>query len=413
MLNRVKKHIVNRFLKRKIRFCNTETVLADKSLENFYVDSHSVALYFNAPVSSIYQIEQWILTLKELNKVTKVAIITRRKSSFEWLIKHTTFSIIFCHTQNDLMQSLEENDFKCILYVNNGVQNFQSLAYRNALHVHINHGESEKTSTISNQANAYNYVFIVAQAAYDKYRLNLLQKDMQKFIQIGRPQLEHITKISPFKTERKVILYAPTWEGTHGSMNYSSLGTFGYEIVQQIIRDDRYFLLYKPHPNTGFNDNKVKRVNKDIIQLLNKNLNAKVIKSGDINSLYEHIDISIFDNSAVAIDYLAVDKPMIMTDMFYKVKDRQSKPTITRAAIMLSEENYADTVTIIDRELKEDTLKKERNKVKYYFLGENNYKEKESTQKFIDSLLNIINERDKNLIELQDLNQYYQGLIDE
>ena len=413
MINGIKKKIIDKFFKRKIRIFNTETILGDENLETFYLKNHSVALHFNAPVSSIYQVEQWIPILNELNKVLKIAIITRRKSSFQWLCKNSNFSIIFTHTQYDFMQSLEENNFKCILYVNHGVQNFQSLSYRNALHIHINHGESEKISTISNQVNAYNYVFIVAKAAYDKYNLNLLQKNSKSFIKVGRPQLEHIVKIPSFETEKKVILYAPTWEGTHASMNYSSLGTFGYDMVHNILNDGRYYLVYKPHPNTGFNDMHVKKINQKILKSLENNINAKVIRNGDINSIYSHIDIAIFDNSAVAIDYLAVNKPMIMTDMFNKVKDRQSRLTIIKAALMISDENYIDILNIIDLELKKDSLKHQRVDIKSYFLGEYNYENQESTQKFIETLLSIVDERDKSIQQLSDLNKKQEGLVDE
>lgn len=405
MLNRVKKYIINRFFKRKIRVCNVDMIMNDESLDNFHLDSHEIALYFNAPVSSIYQVEQWIPILEELNQRVKLVIIARRKSSFQWLVDNTDLSIIFTHTQNDLIKTYEENNFKVILYVNHGVQNFQSLAYRDSFHVHINHGESEKTSTISNQVNAYNYIFIVAKGAYDKYRLNLLQKDMSNFIEVGRPQLEHIPKISPFDTDRKVILYAPTWEGTHNSMNYSSLGSFGSDMVQQIVDDNRYYLLYKPHPNTGFNDAKIKKSNENIINMLESSPHAKVIKQGDINSLYEHADIAIFDNSAVAVDYLIVDKPMIMTDRFHRDSDsRHSRPMITKGAVMLLEEEVTKLLNIIDREIESDSVKEKRSKIKSYFLGESSYKNRDSTEKFISSVLDIMNERDKALEKLKELN---------
>jgi len=400
MLNTIKKYFVTNFLQRKIRPSH-QSVMDDKSIENFKLSGYEVALHFNAPISSIYQLEQWIPILKELDKDIKVVLIVRRKSTFDWLINNTDFSIIFAHTQKDLMHTFEENNFKCILYVNHGVQNFQSLAYRNALHVHINHGESEKTSTFSNQVNAYNYIFIVAKGAYDKYRFNLLEKDMKKFIEIGRPQLEHIPKIEPFLTKRKVILYAPTWEGTHDSMNYSSLDTLGFSIVKQILEDDRYYLVYKPHPNMGINDKEIKKINQKIIKKLNKHPHATVIKTGDINALYTHIDLAIFDNSAVAIDYLYVDKPMILTDMFYKAVDRQSQPVIKASSIMVSLDNLEHLLEIIQRELESDTLKLKRDKVKEYVLGTNNYQKKESTFKFITSIKDIIKKRDRLLDELR------------
>jgi len=399
---------------------------------------YEVALYFAGGMGSLYQVEQWLGPLTVLNAKKKITIIVREKSVFTWLAKNTDFTVVYCLTIENLINFYEENNFKCILYVNNGFKNFQSLIIGDALHVHINHGESDKSSTISNQVKSYDYVFIVAQAAYDKYKANLIQVDMTKFIKVGRPQLEHIAKIEPFDTQRKniikydpslpfdlntinigaedledhvervidkkIILYAPTWEATHDSMNFTSLNDYGLTLVNKLLEDENYYLLYKPHPNTGSRDSVTERINNEIKKILKEHPQGEVINGGDINSLYEHVDLAIFDNSAVAIDYLQVDKPMIMTDMFYRINSRQSKPFITHAARMLPIEELENIIKIVKEELRDDSIKMERNRIKEYFLGNYNYAEQESTKKFVNQVIDICTERDRLVASLIELN---------
>ncbi len=430
------------------------TIINEIPVANASLAHHEVALYFAGDIGNIYQVEQWLGTFSELDKKKKLVMIVRIKAVYEWLRKNTDFVVVYCRTIADLTKVYEENNFKCVLYVNQGYKNFQSLMTGNALHVHINHGESDKTSTITNQSKAYDYVFIVGDAGYDKYNLNLIKKNMANFIQVGRPQLDHVKEIAPFdasklistvmpeivekqtsnispldniedttektdevKTEiidepitpitleKKVILYAPTWEGTHDSMNFTSLNDYGMSLVQQLVNHPHYYLVYKPHPNTGSRDTSTKSINNAIIKLLNTHAEGEAIIGGDINSLYKHVDLAIFDNSAVAIDYLQVDKPMIMTDMFHRIKDRQSKPTITKAARMLSITDAYSIPMIVSEELEKDTLKEMRNKIKHYFLGDFDYSKKESTEKFVSTVLDIIDERDNLVKALEKLNE--------
>ncbi|RAE95302.1 CDP-glycerol--glycerophosphate glycerophosphotransferase, partial [Burkholderia multivorans] len=66
------------------------------------------------------------------------------------------------------------NSFKLALYVNNGMTNFQSLGFAPMVHVHVNHGESDKLSMVSNQAKSYDRVFVAGDAAVERHRRALL-----------------------------------------------------------------------------------------------------------------------------------------------------------------------------------------------------------------------------------------------
>ncbi|WP_367106729.1 CDP-glycerol glycerophosphotransferase family protein [uncultured Psychrobacter sp.] len=371
-----------------------QSLINDVPVSNIDLKNYQVALYFSGGIGSIYQVEQWLSTLKVLNKQAPIVIITRVKAVFEWLTYNTEFVVVYCRTIQDLTDLYERSDFKCILYANHGYKNFQSLMNQKALHIHINHGESDKTSTITNQAKSYDYVYVVAQAGYDKYEKNLIKKDMRKYIKVGRPQLENIPQRDKFKTDKTVVLYAPTWEGTHESMNFSSLQEFELSMVEQLMKNSDCFVVYKPHPNTGSRDANIKNINEAIIKMLDEYEHGEVILSGDINSIYSHVDICVFDNSAVAIDYLKLDKPMLMTDMFHRVKGRVDKPIITGAARMIKPLDAINIVSIIREELELDTRKIERQKIKQYFLGDFDYENGESTDTFVTQVLEACKERD-------------------
>jgi hypothetical protein len=356
-----------------------------------------IAIFFSDELDKKYQIEQWLDVFSFLNSQKKILFIVKDRKVLSWLQSKNDFSIVYYQNLESLTEFYSKNNIKVILYVNNALRNFHSLMNSNAFHVHINHGESDKTSTLSNQAKAYDYSFVVGDAGYDKYKLNLLKKDMSKFIKIGRPQLDFVGKID-LKINaiegKKVILYAPTWEGNYSSMNFSSLGQHGLNIVQKLLSDNKYYLVYKPHPTTGMRDISIKDVNSKIIKLLNNSSKGEVVLEGDINALYNSVDLAVFDNSAVAIDYLCVDKPMLMTDMFANIKDRVSQPIISRASRLLSDTNVEKLLFLIDEELKNDTLYSERNRIKEYFLGNYDYSKKESSRVFVSKIDEICRERD-------------------
>ena len=363
-------------------------------MKSRYADIN-VVVYFSGNMGHIYQIHQWIKPLEALNESEKVLIIVRNVEVYEWLQSHTQFNVAYVKTMTTLLKLYEDNNFKCILYVNNSSTNFQSLSNNTALHIHINHGESEKTSTFSNRAKAYDFVFIVADAAYEKYRKNLININMDKFIKVGRPQIDFMEPIKPIensmtdKTHKKVILYAPTWEGTHLSMDYTSLPSYGLDFVNKILEHQDYFLIYRPHPNTGSRDPLTQQADKKIREIVTHSDHAQVMDKVNINNVFELTDIAIFDNSAVTVDFLAFGKPMILTDFFYRQQGQAAgKPKIVEACVLINDSNKKDIMDLIEQGLTQDPKASQRKAIKNYFLG--NYPRGKSTEIFIEKIKDMI-----------------------
>src|SRR5699024_4628972 len=217
------------------------------------------------------------------------------------------------------------NDFKLALYVNNGVTNFQSLAFAPMVHVHINHGESDKLSMVSNQAKSYDKVFVAGDAAIERYRKALIDFDESALVKIGRPQLDVDRPLELEPSSARTVMYAPTWEGENESNNYTSVDLFGPQIVGAALQIPNTRVIYKPHPRVETsNDPAVSGANARIFELIeeantsiaDESLQHQVLLQGDILAMFDTVDLLVTDISSVGLDflYLQPDKPLALTD---------------------------------------------------------------------------------------------------
>ena len=155
-------------------------------LEDEYDGSYAkgeVVVYFGDRSSKFYQLEQWIPVLEELHKKHRVVLVLRKGSSLLQALESTHLPVVFKRRFDPLHTFYHANDFKLALYVNNGVTNFQSLAFAPMVHVHVNHGESDKLSMVSNQAKSYDKVFVAGDAAIERHR-----QSTHRFRRIGADQ---------------------------------------------------------------------------------------------------------------------------------------------------------------------------------------------------------------------------------
>ncbi|GAA4822068.1 hypothetical protein GCM10025786_32330 [Nocardioides caeni] len=148
----------------------------------------------------------------------------------------------------DVAALYDELDAKVVVYCNNSMLNFNSLLDGRMLHVHINHGESDKQSMVSNNAKAYDRVFVAGEAAVQRHRTALMELDESKLVRVGRPQLDLRPEPLLAPSARRTVLYAPTWEGDADYNDYTSVDLFGPSIVESVLAVTDMRLVYKPHP---------------------------------------------------------------------------------------------------------------------------------------------------------------------
>ena len=351
-----------------------------------------IILYFSSDINSYYQIKQWKKPLKVLNKKHKVLFLLTNYEVYLKCLKEQIFETIYLEEFSDLIKFYQNNEFSIILYINHSLKNFNSISNSRAYHIHLNHGESEKESMRSNRSQAYDFVFTVGQRAVNRYKDYLLNFDKNKFIQIGRPQLDFIKAMKIKKnTKQRVILYAPTWEATHDSMNYTSVPIFGVKLVENILKNKKNILIYKPHSAIGTRNEDVKTAHEKILNIVNKSKQAYCMEEEDINNVFTLVDFSFFDNTSVMIDYLHTNKPA----SYIEVLSDQSINDLTKAFVVLNKTNFSNLETMLENELKQDSKKNKRKEVAQFYLG--NYNKGESTQKFINVISQLIKKRNKKI----------------
>ncbi len=381
-VNKVSKKF-NHILIKKITKINT--------LSQDTVRKTDIIIYFYGKMGQTYQIKQWIDTFNELNKQYKITIVIRELAVYQYWSTHLKFNLWYCNTIVNLMDFYDKADPALILYINNGMKNYQSFLYEKSLHIFLNHGESDKSSDHSNQIKSYDYTFVHGPNGRDNYLKYLINLDPEKLILTGRPQLDFISPIKLDTKGRSVIAYVTTYEATHRSMRYTSVDVYGEKIVDQILESDQYFFIYKPHPNLGGNDPEVKAIHNRILQKVKNSSYAITLDKEEVNNIYPIVDFAIFDISSTMTDFLNVDKPFLLADVFNPKVHNLDAYNILKGCNRITHNNIDHLMEVIQTEITTDPLQDKRSEIKKLYLGD--YKPQESITTFLKEIDNIVKQR--------------------
>ena len=361
-------------------------------------------VYFGDTHSKLYQLQQWLPVLEELNRTVPTAVFLRRPSSIQETADCTSLPIVFRQSFDDMMTYVEEHQPKLILYVNNGQSNFQVLSFAPAVHVHINHGESDKLSMVSNQAKAYDAVFTAGPAALRRHQRALVDFDESKLIEVGRPQLDLDYEPELPTSDKRTIMYAPTWEGENDNNNYTSVDCFGPAIVAAALATPNTRLVYKPHPRVaGSRDEDMQAGHAMILELIEK-ANAEggehlVLTEGNILAMFDDVDLMITDISSVGLDflYLKADSPLLLTDRRTDRAKLVDESPIASSVPIIDDSTVDDIQTMIEAELTSGGNTEARAKARALYFGDHGVGE--SKQAFISTVERLIAEREAKNID--------------
>ena len=109
------------------------------------------------------------------------------------------------------------------------------------------------------------------------------------------------------------MLYAPTWEGDRPSIRYSSVRSHGRAIVESLRADPGVRILYRPHPWIGRVSADHAQADRALRAALEADGDRHLIDTGPYGWQWGFADRCVTDVSAVAYDWLATRKPLIVT----------------------------------------------------------------------------------------------------
>ncbi len=277
-----------------------------------------VFVYFGSGEPYLYQIRDWLIPLAALAEREPVAIVVRDPRVALAMTGLTSLPVLLARWLADIDALMNTYLPDVVLYVNQNVSNFDVLAYARPQHVFLSHGESDKVYMVSNQAKAYDVTFVAGQAAVDRYRGALHDFDTDAKLRIiGRPQL-HVPQAPPDDLPQtdlpRTVVYAPTTEGSAAPMEYGSLASHGVEMVQALLADGTYRIIFRPHPQAGRRLTSHAGAVRKISDLLTAASGGHYVDStAQFGWQRDVADALVCDISAVAVDWLPTGKPLVIT----------------------------------------------------------------------------------------------------
>ena len=214
-------------------------------------------------------------------------------------------------------------------------------------------------------------------AAIDRYARAGVTIPRDKFVIVGRPQVEAIEVIQGRIQDvaDKVVLYTPTWTGHHADANYCSLRV-GEILVRHLLARGATVIL-RAHPYATQNPESARQLGR-----LAERLAADRARTGRQHlwgaqaatrmSLIECVNRShalVSDVSGVISDYLFSGKPYAVTDMVGQDERFAENFPLARAGYVLRSDlsNVEATLSLL---LDEDPLADVRRKLRTDYLGD-------------------------------------------
>nr|WP_278249453.1 CDP-glycerol glycerophosphotransferase family protein [Nocardioides sp. IC4_145] len=284
--------------------------------------------------------------------------------------------------------------------------NFQSLLHGRALHVHVNHGESDKQSMASNNAKAYDRVFVAGEAAVQRHVAGLLELDTRRLVRVGRPQLDLQREPLLEPSSRRTVLYAPTWEGDAEYNDYTSVDTIGADVVRAVLAVPGVRLVYKPHPKVVTSETPaVRDGHRVILALLDKAARRDpeaghvAVLAGDILALMPDCDAMVTDVSSVGLDwlYLRTERPIFITDRHHDAERLRQEVPVSRCADVIDSVDVSALSELVAARLDHDEHHLARVAMRHHYFDD--LQVGDSTLRFLDAVAELAARRDHLLGE--------------
>jgi len=368
------------------------------------VNEVSVIAYFPDDPTRTYQLVQWLPVLDLLREQHPVGIVARDPESATLLRAKTSLPVFAAPSFPELTDLYAGLAAKVVLYCNNSMLNFQSLLDGRMLHVHINHGESDKQSMASNNAKAYDRVFVAGEAAVERHAAGLLEFDTSRLVRIGRPQLDlRPAPVLP-PSPRRTVLYAPTWEGDAEYNDYTSVDTVGPDIVRAVLAVPDARLVYKPHPKVVTSMTPaVRDAHHRILAVVDEAIQREpaaghqAITDGDILAIMPDCDAMVTDVSSVGLDwlYLRTERPIFIIDRHHDAEQLRRQVPVSRCADVITDVDVAGLAALVSARLEHDEHHLARAAMRHHYFDD--LQVGESTVRFLDAVSELVTLRDRLL----------------
>ncbi|MFG1657038.1 CDP-glycerol glycerophosphotransferase family protein [Micromonospora chersina] len=277
-------------------------------------------LYFSAPPGSEYQVTMWLPYLERIGR--PFMVLLREPEFLPTVAAATRAPVVFCPTLKTMDEALVPS-LRAAFYVNHGAKNSHCIRFSQLTHVQLHHGDSDKAPSANPVSAIFDKIFVAGPAAIERYARAGVEIPAEKFVVVGRPQVEaiEVRREPAAAPAHPTVLYTPTWTGHHADANYCSLPVA--ETVIRRLLDRGATMILRAHPYTAQNPASARQLAR-----LTELLAADRAKTGrahlwgaaagrdlTLTECVNRADALVSDVSGVISDWLYSGKPYAVTDM--------------------------------------------------------------------------------------------------
>ncbi|GAB3764352.1 CDP-glycerol glycerophosphotransferase family protein [Microlunatus parietis] len=334
------------------------------------------AVYYAASSGVKYQLGMWLPYLERLGR--PYFVITRDASTVP-AIAELTPAPILVPDPADVSRCLDRMvvpTLRAAFYVQGSPANQTFQRFRNLTHIWLNHGDSDKPANFHPRHASYDRLFVAGKLAIERYATHGITVPEEKFVLIGRPQIERIAVADDVPPgEPRTVFYAPTWRGGRESTNYCSLA-WGAELVRALL-DRGAIVIFRPHPLSHRDPTDAGRI-AEIHRLLADDhersgrphrWGAAAEVEAEVADCCNAADALITDVSSVASDFLASGKPFAMITTKLDADAFRAEFKVAGAAYVIGPD-LAGLAPNLDQLLGPDELRQTRLAFRTHCLGE-------------------------------------------
>lgn len=319
---------------------------------------------------SRYIANQWlpVLDATGINGVLAV-----REASQLLPLRPTRVPVVYAPSPRQVEQ-LTLPGMAVAFYLAYGEKNAHLLRNPALTHVMLLHGDSDKATSANAQVRGFDEIWVAGQAAIDRYRAAGITLPADRFVVIGRPQVEPLLASLPREPgDRPVVLYAPTFEGYYEETAHSSLDVMGPAMVRRLLAAfPQLQIWFKPHPASGVLRPAMLVAISEIEQLLTGGDHVLVDHHPELTltDCLARADVLLSDVSSVISDFLATRRPVVVTNPEgLPPQEYRARYPSQRASYLVGPDLTGFDEAIADA-LGDDPLRPEREALVGYLLGD-------------------------------------------
>ncbi|MEU7801049.1 CDP-glycerol glycerophosphotransferase family protein [Micromonospora arborensis] len=276
-------------------------------------------LYFSAPPGSEYQVTMWLPYLERIGR--PFLVVLREPEFLAPIAAATDAPVVYCPTLRAMDEALVPS-LRAAFYVNHGAKNSHCVRFTQLTHVQLHHGDSDKAPSANPVSGIFDRIFVAGPAAIDRYARAGVQIPAEKFVVVGRPQVESITvRPEPARgLAQPTVLYTPTWTGHHADADYCSLPVA--EALLRRLLERGATVILRAHPYTAQHPASARQLGR-LTELLvadrarsgRQHVVGAAARELSLTECVNRSDALVSDVSGVISDYLYSSKPYAVTDM--------------------------------------------------------------------------------------------------